>query len=199
MWFTGIGLEDGRRIEARHRAGRWRWRLVSPGAEGPLGVPLAQVFGASTDALAELIVRVRDVPPSLMTLAVIEPLGEALDDLSIDDAGIERWRDLLSDYRRRALALCRSCAALRDLLRLAAERITAPAPRCCTNALTRKRARPGIANEKSHSRCSSYSLRWESFMMSYTMECTSLCSMGGRLMRRTSPWTRIIGGRPEDR
>src|SRR3990167_4728078 len=36
-------------------------------------------------------------------------------------------------------------------------------------------------------------------MMSYTMPCTSLCSSGGRLMRRTSPWTRIIGGRPDDR
>src|SRR3954466_6677771 len=31
------------------------------------------------------------------------------------------------------------------------------------------------------------------------MPCTSLCSSGGRLMRRTSPCTRIIGGRPEDR
>src|SRR6476646_3329230 len=36
-------------------------------------------------------------------------------------------------------------------------------------------------------------------MMSYTMPCTSLCSMGGTLMRRTSPCTRIIGGSPEDR
>src|SRR5258708_9466615 len=31
------------------------------------------------------------------------------------------------------------------------------------------------------------------------MLCTSLCSMAGRLMRRMSPCTRIIGGRPEDR
>src|SRR5215208_4370355 len=31
------------------------------------------------------------------------------------------------------------------------------------------------------------------------MPCTSLCSIGGTLMRRTSPCTRIIGGRPEDR
>ena len=31
------------------------------------------------------------------------------------------------------------------------------------------------------------------------MPCTSLCSSGGRLMRRTSPCTRIIGGRPADR
>ena len=45
-------------------------------------------------------------------------------------------------------------------------RITAPAPRCCTKALTRKRARPGMANEKSTSRFSSYCLRCESFMMS---------------------------------
>src|SRR5215212_7286635 len=29
--------------------------------------------------------------------------------------------------------------------------------------------------------------------------CTSLCSIAGTLMRRTSPCTRIIGGRPEDR
>src|SRR6185503_11179505 len=36
-------------------------------------------------------------------------------------------------------------------------------------------------------------------MMSYTMPCTSLCSMAGTLMRRTSPCTRIIGGSPEDR
>src|SRR6185503_11174755 len=36
-------------------------------------------------------------------------------------------------------------------------------------------------------------------MMSYTMACTSLCSMAGRLMRLMSPCTRIIGGRPEDR
>src|SRR5688572_22549714 len=31
------------------------------------------------------------------------------------------------------------------------------------------------------------------------MPCTSLCSIGGTLMRRTSPCTRIIGGRPDDR
>src|SRR5216684_1760057 len=31
------------------------------------------------------------------------------------------------------------------------------------------------------------------------MPCTSLCSIAGTLMRRTSPCTRIIGGRPEDR
>src|SRR5207244_13231314 len=36
-------------------------------------------------------------------------------------------------------------------------------------------------------------------MMSYTMECTSLCDSGGILMRFMSPSTRIIGGRPEDR
>ncbi|KFB70230.1 MAG: hypothetical protein AW09_004686 [Candidatus Accumulibacter phosphatis] len=36
-------------------------------------------------------------------------------------------------------------------------------------------------------------------MMSYTMACTSLCSMAGRLIRRTSPFTRMIGGRPADR
>jgi hypothetical protein len=34
-------------------------------------------------------------------------------------------------------------------------RITAAAPRCCTNALTLKRARFGTAKEKSHSRFSS--------------------------------------------
>ena len=34
-------------------------------------------------------------------------------------------------------------------------RITAAAPRCCTKALTRKRARFGMAKEKSHSRFSS--------------------------------------------
>src|SRR5688572_14842045 len=31
------------------------------------------------------------------------------------------------------------------------------------------------------------------------MPCTSLCSIGGTLMRRTSPWTRIMGGRPDDK
>ena len=36
-------------------------------------------------------------------------------------------------------------------------------------------------------------------MMSYTMACTSSCSIGGRLMRRMSPWTRISGGSPADR
>lgn len=122
MWFTGIGLEDGRRIEARHHAGRWRWRVVSPGAEGPLGVPLAAVVGPATEQLADLIVRVREVPPSSVTLAVIEPLGEALDDLGIEDAWVDRWRDRLDDHRRRALAYRRSCAALRDLLRLASAR-----------------------------------------------------------------------------
>src|SRR6218665_1014917 len=36
-------------------------------------------------------------------------------------------------------------------------------------------------------------------MMSYTMECTALWSSASMLMRRTSPWTRIIGGRPAER
>src|SRR5260370_39037669 len=31
------------------------------------------------------------------------------------------------------------------------------------------------------------------------MPCTSLCSIAGTLIRLTSPCTRIIGGRPEDR
>src|ERR1044072_3757569 len=36
-------------------------------------------------------------------------------------------------------------------------------------------------------------------MMSYTMAWTALWSSGSTLMRRTSPCTRIIGGRPDDR
>src|SRR5574343_1297190 len=36
-------------------------------------------------------------------------------------------------------------------------------------------------------------------MMSYTMSCTSWCASGGRLMRRISPCTRIIGGKPADK
>src|SRR4051812_42494965 len=31
------------------------------------------------------------------------------------------------------------------------------------------------------------------------MACTSLCSIAGTLMRRTSPCTRIMGGNPEER
>src|ERR1700752_251 len=31
------------------------------------------------------------------------------------------------------------------------------------------------------------------------MPCTSLCSIAGRLMRLTSPCTRIMGGRPDER
>src|SRR6267142_1326947 len=36
-------------------------------------------------------------------------------------------------------------------------------------------------------------------MMSYTIPCTSVCASAGTLMRRTSPCTRIMGGRPEDK
>src|SRR3984893_8523667 len=78
-------------------------------------------------------------------------------------------------------------------------RNTAPAPRFWLKALTRKRASLGISKEKSVSKNSSYPLRCLSFMMSYTMLCTSLCDSGGMLMRFMSPSTRIIGGTPEDR
>ena len=78
-------------------------------------------------------------------------------------------------------------------------RNTAPAPRFWLKALTRKRASFGISKEKSVSKNSSYALRCLSFMMSYTMECTSLCDSGGILMRFMSPSTRIIGGTPEER
>src|SRR5215471_8116017 len=78
-------------------------------------------------------------------------------------------------------------------------RNTAPAPRFWLKALTRKRASFGISKEKSVSKNSSYALRCLSFMMSYTMECTSLCDSAGMLMRFMSPSTRIIGGTPEDR
>src|SRR5512139_1488905 len=78
-------------------------------------------------------------------------------------------------------------------------RNAAAAPRCWLKALTRKRARFGTANEKSVSRFSSYDFRCASLMMSYTMECTSSCSIGGRLIRRMSPWTRMTGGIPADR
>src|SRR5690606_27223415 len=36
-------------------------------------------------------------------------------------------------------------------------------------------------------------------MMSYTMAWTCLWSIGSTLMRRTSPWTRIMGGSPADK
>ena len=78
-------------------------------------------------------------------------------------------------------------------------RNTAPAPRFWWKALTRKRARPCTSKLKSHSSMSSYCLRWLSFMMSYTMACTCLCVSGSTLMRRTSPCTRIMGGRPDDK
>ncbi|MNH41977.1 hypothetical protein D3C79_1035780 [compost metagenome] len=45
-------------------------------------------------------------------------------------------------------------------------RNTAPEPRACWKALTRKRARLGTSKEKSTSKFSSSSLRWWSFMMS---------------------------------
>src|SRR6185436_223749 len=78
-------------------------------------------------------------------------------------------------------------------------RNTAPAPRVGLNAFTRKRASFGISNEKSVSKNSSYALRCLSFMMSYTMLCTSLWASAGMLMRFMSPSTRIIGGTPEDK
>ena len=78
-------------------------------------------------------------------------------------------------------------------------RNTAPAPRFWLKALTRKRASFGISKEKSVSKNSSYALRCLSFMMSYTMVCTSLCDSGGMLMRFMSPSTRIIGGTPAER
>ena len=78
-------------------------------------------------------------------------------------------------------------------------RNTAPAPRFWLKALTRKRASLGISKEKSVSKNSSYALRCLSFMMSYTMPCTSLWASAGMLMRFMSPSTRIIGGTPEDR
>ena len=78
-------------------------------------------------------------------------------------------------------------------------RNTAPAPRFWLKALTRKRASLGISNEKSVSKNSSYAFRCLSFMMSYTMLCTSLCDSDGMLIRLTSPSTRIIGGIPAER
>src|SRR5215831_8985729 len=78
-------------------------------------------------------------------------------------------------------------------------RNTAPAPRFWLKALTRKRASLGISKEKSVSKNSSYALRCLSFMMSYTMLCTSLWESGGMLIRFISPSTRIMGGTPEDR
>src|SRR3546814_7281012 len=56
-------------------------------------------------------------------------------------------------------------------------RNTAAAPREVLNALTRKRASPGISNEKSVSRNSSHALRCLSFMMrseEHTSELQSL-------------------------
>ncbi len=86
-----------------------------------------------------------------------------------------------------------------DLISDGMLRNTAPAPRFWLNALTRKRARFGISNEKSVSKNSSYTLRCLSFMMSYTMLCTSLCVSAGMFTRLTSPSTRIMGGTPADR
>ena len=78
-------------------------------------------------------------------------------------------------------------------------RNTAAAPRFWLKALTRKRASFGISKEKSVSKNSSYDLRCLSFMMSYTMLCTSLWESEGMLTRFMSPSTRIIGGTPADR
>src|SRR5690606_30890047 len=90
-----------------------------------------------------------------------------------------------------------SCSSVRILDGMV--RNTAPAPRFWLKALTRKRARPWISNEKSHSSVSSKCLRWASFMMSYIISWTCLWSSASTLMRRTSPFTRIIGGRPADK
>src|SRR5690606_21257130 len=90
-----------------------------------------------------------------------------------------------------------SCSSVRMLDGIV--RNTAPAPRFWLKALTRKRARPWISKEKSHSSVSSYILRWASFMMSYTMSWTCLWSSASTLMRRTSPCTRIMGGKPADK
>ncbi len=78
-------------------------------------------------------------------------------------------------------------------------RNTAPAPRFWLNALTRKRASFGISKEKSVSKNSSKAFRCLSFMMSYTMLCTSLWASAGMLTRFMSPSTRIIGGTPADK
>src|SRR6185437_10979919 len=57
----------------------------------------------------------------------------------------------------------------------------------------------GDAERKVALSISSYVFRCASLMMSYTMACTSSCSIGGRLMRRMSPCTRMSGGSPADR
>src|SRR3569833_31893 len=87
----------------------------------------------------------------------------------------------------------------RDMMTEGILRNTAPAPRFWMKALTRKRASLGISNEKSVSKNSSYALRCLSFMMSYTMLCTSLWASAGMLIRFMSPSTRIMGGTPADR
>src|SRR5476649_447371 len=78
-------------------------------------------------------------------------------------------------------------------------RNTAPAPRFWLKALTRKRASLGISKEKSVSKNSSNAFLCLSFMMSYTMLCTSLWASAGMLTRFMSPSTRIIGGTPADK
>src|SRR6478736_4919412 len=121
--------------------------------------------------------RVVDLPEPVGPVTSTSPRGS-----------MHRSRKILGEFR-----------SSRDKMADGMLRNTAPAPRFWLKALTRKRASLGISNEKSVSKNSSYALRCLSFMMSYTMECTSLCDSAGMLMRFMSPSTRIIGGTPEDR
>lgn len=123
MWFTGIVLEDGRWIEAQYRAERWRWRLCARGGAGPNGAPLGPERGQASDSLARLIDQVAEHEPVTVRVAVLRPLAEALELLSIEDERLLPWRLLLDRERPRALALRRGCIALRDLLQLASERM----------------------------------------------------------------------------
>lgn len=77
-------------------------------------------------------------------------------------------------------------------------RNTAPAPRFWLNALTRKRATPDTSKEVSFQIFFKIGAVYRSWCHK-RVYALLLCSNAGRLMRRTSPSTRIIGGKPADK
>ena len=111
------------------------------------------------------------LPPMIRVHGDVRRINvEALDHRAVHDMVY----DIMNDAQRKTFEDTLECDFSFEIQGLARFRVnafnqnrgTAAAPRSWLKALTRKRARPGMENEKSHSRTSSYCLRWPSFMMS---------------------------------
>ncbi len=134
MWFSMVDGATGECIEGQEQDGSWRFRTRITRRTGPYGAYLEPTLATPSADLRTHMRAFGDAHPARLRPAIVALLEDAIDRLSWEDDGdidLDPWRDIVQHVTANATAFTRAYFTLRDLLRLAADRIArrhAPQP-----------------------------------------------------------------------